>query len=98
MVFSPGRLYSQYFEAQVYINNTISFLKQTNNFIIIIIYLITMAEKETYDFVFKFILIGNGSSGKTSILSHFINGKRIHTPNNSRKENSNLNNRSRVLI
>ena len=57
-----------------------------------------MAEKETYDFVFKFILIGNGSSGKTSILSHFINGKRIHTPNNSRKENSNLNNRSRVLI
>ena len=32
-----------------------------------------MSEKAC-DYVFKFILIGNGNSGKTSLLFHYIHG------------------------
>ncbi|CAD8090388.1 unnamed protein product [Paramecium sonneborni] len=32
-------------------------------------------DKEPYDFIFKIIIIGNGSCGKTSILYHYLNGK-----------------------
>lgn len=35
-------------------------------------------EKEAYDCIFKIIIIGNGSSGKSSILYHYLNGKGIH--------------------
>jgi len=31
-----------------------------------------MGEREIFDFIFKFILIGNGSSGKTSLLYYFM--------------------------
>lgn len=37
-----------------------------------------MGEKEIYDYIFKFILIGNGSSGKTSLLYQFIHNKCIN--------------------
>lgn len=32
-------------------------------------------DKETYDYIFKIIIIGNGSCGKTSLLYHYLNGK-----------------------
>lgn len=32
-------------------------------------------DKEPYDSIFKIIIIGNGSCGKTSILYHYLNGK-----------------------
>ena len=34
-----------------------------------------MEEKEQYDYIFKIIIIGNGSCGKSSILHQYIYGK-----------------------
>jgi hypothetical protein len=32
-------------------------------------------DREAYDYIFKYILIGNGNSGKTSLLYHCIHSK-----------------------
>ncbi|KAM3140905.1 hypothetical protein pb186bvf_006916 [Paramecium bursaria] len=42
---------------------------------LILIYLSLIMIEEQYDYVFKFILIGNGNCGKTSLLYYYVNGK-----------------------
>jgi GTPase SAR1 family protein len=32
-------------------------------------------EKDGFDYIFKIIIIGNGSSGKSSILHYYLNNK-----------------------
>lgn len=61
-----------------------------------------MTEKEIYDYVFKFILIGNGSCGKTSLLYYFIHQKgstfKFTFQFLFREESTHINDRSRIFI
>lgn len=55
-------------------------------------------ESEAYDCIFKIIIIGNGSSGKSSLLSYYLTGKRRkEVLYNSRQEHLS-NSRSRIRM